>query len=140
MTKNLGREKSVQVGDEAFTIATTGHDGQERFMGMLTRRDIKPFAQQAFVHGTMTGDVFYADEVGILEKTRAKLIYVTTCPVPGGYPPAPDPEEKDGETKAAGIPERDLLPERQRPSTRGMDTQDYLALLASDARLRQHND
>lgn len=58
-------------------------------MGMLTRRDIKPFAQQAFVHGTMTGDVFYADEVGILEKTRAKLIYVTTCPVPGGYPPAP---------------------------------------------------
>ena len=333
MTKNLGREKNVQVGDKAFKIATTGHDGQERFMGLITHKDIKPFIQQAFVHGTMKGDVFYADEVGIrmltdakgeddpklprylfigdsisgnydrslrkalkgkfnlhhpptncgnsqkgldnmsqwlgaydqpelkwdiisfnfghwdsgntkakyqgnleaiikiLKKTGAKLIFVTTCPVPGGYPPAPDYEDKGGETKAPGrkhgvmkkylnpwalevmarhkdiaicdqyalvanekfykswhenagakdgkgneygdvhlggllsepigrqlgrlvldtmgrkneamipanIPERDFAPNRQRPSTKGMDVSDFKALLNTDDRLRKYN-
>ena len=40
--------------------------------------------------------------IKILAKSKAGLIYVTTCPVPGGYPLAPDPVDKGGETKAAG--------------------------------------
>jgi hypothetical protein len=312
-------------------MSTQGHDGQERIMGLLTHTDIKPFVQQAFVHGRMVGDVFHASEVGIrmledskanddpalkrylfigdsisgnydkalrkalkgklniyhpptncgatgkgrenmgqwlgaydepghgwdvisfnfghwdsgntkaryqgtleaivamLERTRAKLIFVTTCPVPGGYAAAPPPEDKGGATKAPGrkhgvmrnyinpwalevmarhpeigicdqyalvasekfyaawhanagspggkgneygdvhlggilgepigrqlaravldaigrgdeplapadIPERDLAPGRQRPSTKGVDVKGYLDLLSSDARLRR---
>jgi hypothetical protein len=333
MTKAEGREKLVAVNGKTFKIGTQGHDGQERFMGLISRKDIKPFVQQAFVHGTMKGDVFHADEVGIrmlpdvkelddpklprylfvgdsisgnydralrqalkgkfnlhhpptncgnskknldnisqwmgaydrpgmgwavisfnfghwdsgntkanyqtnmegvikiLAKSKAKLIYVTTCPVPGGYQLAPDPIDKGGETKAPGrkhgvmkkyinpwamevlarhpeiticdqyalvagekfykpwhensgakngkgneygdvhlggllsqpigrqlartvldvmgrkneslapigITDRDLDPKRQRPSTKSMDTKDYLDLLKSDRRLRKYN-
>ena len=38
-----------------------------------------------------------------LKKTGAKLIYVTTCPIPQGYPMAPDPADHiDGANKAPG--------------------------------------
>jgi hypothetical protein len=63
--KEAGRFMEVQVGDKVYEIGTQGHDGQHRIMGLLTHRDIKPFIQQAFVHGQMKGDVFLAHEVGI---------------------------------------------------------------------------
>ncbi len=64
----------LQVGDEVFQIGTQGYDGQHRIMGLLTRKDIRPFVQQAFVHGQMKGNVFHASEVGIrmLEDRHAK--------------------------------------------------------------------
>jgi hypothetical protein len=40
--------------------------------------------------------------IAILRRTRAKLIFVTTCPVPGGYPAAPAPVDTKGESKAPG--------------------------------------
>jgi hypothetical protein len=72
--KESGRYMEVQVGDQVFQIGTQGHDGQHRIMGLLTPKDIKPFVQQAFVHGEMKGDVFHAREVGIrmLEDANAK--------------------------------------------------------------------
>lgn len=33
--------------------------------------------------------------IAILRKTGAKLIYVTTCPIPKGYPIAPDPDKHE---------------------------------------------
>ena len=72
--KENGKFIDVGVGDEVFKISTTGHDGQHRFMGLLTHKDIKPFVQQAFVHGYMKDNVFHANEVGIrmLEDAKAK--------------------------------------------------------------------
>ena len=69
-----GRFMDVQIGEKVFQIGTQGHDGQHRFMGLISRKDIKPFIQQAFVHGHMQGDVFLAHEVGIrmLEDSRTK--------------------------------------------------------------------
>ena len=58
-----GRFMDVQIGNEVFQIGTQGHDGQHRIIGLLSRKDIKPFVQQAFVHGEMKGDVFHASEV-----------------------------------------------------------------------------
>jgi hypothetical protein len=58
-----GRFMEVQIGEEVFQIGTQGHDGQHRIMGLLSQKDIKPFVQQAFVHGKMEGDVFHAEEV-----------------------------------------------------------------------------
>jgi hypothetical protein len=58
-----GRFMDVQIGNEVFQIGTQGHDGQHRIMGLLSRKDIKPFVQQAFVHGEMKGNVFNASEV-----------------------------------------------------------------------------
>ncbi len=68
-----GRYADITVGGRAFKMSTQGHDGQERIMGLLTHADIKPFVQQAFVHGRMVGDVFHAAEVGIrmLEDSKA---------------------------------------------------------------------
>jgi hypothetical protein len=72
--KENGRFMDVQVGDEVFQIGTQGHDGQHRIMGLLKQTDIRPFVQQAFVHGEMKGDVFHACEVGIrmLEDSKAQ--------------------------------------------------------------------
>jgi hypothetical protein len=72
--KENGRYMDVQVGDRVFQISTQGHDGQHRFMGLLTYQDIRPFVQQAFVHGRMKDNVFHASEVGIrmLEDSKAK--------------------------------------------------------------------
>ena len=58
-----GRFMEVQIGGEVFQIGTQGHDGQHRIMGLLSQKDIRPFVQQAFVHGELKGDVFYASEV-----------------------------------------------------------------------------
>ena len=58
-----GRFMDVQIGKEVFQIGTQGHDGQHRIMGLLSQKDIKPFVQQAFVHGEMKGDIFHANEV-----------------------------------------------------------------------------
>ena len=58
-----GRFMEVQIGGEVFQIGTQGHDGQHRIMGLLSQKDIRPFMQQAFVHGELKGDVFYASEV-----------------------------------------------------------------------------
>lgn len=33
--------------------------------------------------------------ISLLRKTGAKLIFVTTCPIPQGYPTAPDPEDHE---------------------------------------------
>jgi hypothetical protein len=60
-----GRYMDVQIGDQIFQIGTQGYDGMHRIMGLLTHRDIKPFVQQAFVHGEMKGRVFHAREVAI---------------------------------------------------------------------------
>jgi hypothetical protein len=72
--KENGRFMDVQIGDKVYQIGTQGHDGQHRIMGLLSPKDIKPFIQQAFVHGHMTGDVFHAREVGIrmLEDPKSK--------------------------------------------------------------------
>ncbi|MFT5496180.1 MAG: hypothetical protein ACI9TH_001578 [Kiritimatiellia bacterium] len=72
--KDNGKFLDVQVGDQVFKISTTGHDGQHRFMGLLTHKDIKPFVQQAFVHGHLKDHVFHASEVGIrmLEDAKAQ--------------------------------------------------------------------
>jgi hypothetical protein len=72
--KENGRYMEVQVGEQIFQISTQGYDGQHRFMGLLTHKDIKPFVQQAFVHGRMIDHVFHASEVGIrmLENSKAK--------------------------------------------------------------------
>jgi hypothetical protein len=41
--------------------------------------------------------------IAILRKTKAKLIFVTTCPIPQGYPAAPAPSaHKDGPNNAPG--------------------------------------
>ena len=48
-----GRFMDVQIGDAIYQIGTQGHDGQHRIMGLLSQKDIKPFVQQAFVHGKM---------------------------------------------------------------------------------------
>ena len=58
-----GRFMDVQIGDAIYQIGTQGHDGQHRIMGLLSQKDIKPFVQQAFVHGKMEGNVFHASEV-----------------------------------------------------------------------------
>ena len=58
-----GRFMDVQIGDAIYQIGTQGHDGQHRIMGLLGQKDIKPFVQQAFLHGKMEGDVFHANEV-----------------------------------------------------------------------------
>lgn len=72
--KENGRHMDVQIGDRVFQIGTQGHDGQHRIMGLLTHEDIRPFIQQAFVHGRVDGDVFLAREVGIrmLEDSRSQ--------------------------------------------------------------------
>lgn len=72
--KENGRYMDVQVGDRVFQIGTQGHDGMHRIMGLLTQKDIRPFVQQAFVHGEMRGKVFHAREVGIrmLEDSKAR--------------------------------------------------------------------
>jgi hypothetical protein len=46
-----------------------------------------------------------------LKKTKAKLIWVTTCPVPNGYPPASD-MSKEGQApgRTAGVMEKFLNP------------------------------
>ena len=69
-----GRFMDVQIGEEIFQIGTQGHDGQHRIMGLLGRKDIKPFVQQAFVHGEMRGDVFHASEICLrmLEDSKAQ--------------------------------------------------------------------
>ena len=69
-----GRFMDVQIGEEVFQIGTQGHDGQHRIMGLLSQKDIKPFVQQAFVHGKMDGDVFHASEVCLrmLEDSKAQ--------------------------------------------------------------------
>lgn len=63
--KENGRYMDVAVGDRIFQIGTQGHDGQHRIMGLLEQSDIRPFVQQAFVHGRMKEGVFLAREVGI---------------------------------------------------------------------------
>ncbi|MGB0578472.1 MAG: SGNH/GDSL hydrolase family protein [Limisphaerales bacterium] len=72
--KENGRYMDVQIGDKVFQIGTQGHDGQHRIMGLLTHKDIRPFTQQAFVHGQLKGDVFHAREVGIrmLEDSKSQ--------------------------------------------------------------------
>jgi hypothetical protein len=72
--KENGRHMDVQIGNEVFKIGTQGDDGQHRIMGLLTRQHIRPFIQQAFVHGELKGQVFHAREVGIrmLEDSRAQ--------------------------------------------------------------------
>ena len=72
--KENGRFMDVQIGEKIYQIGTQGHDGQHRIMGLISRSDIKPFIQQAFVHGQMKGHVFQAREVGIrmLEDPKAK--------------------------------------------------------------------
>jgi len=69
-----GRFMDVQIGEEIFQIGTQGHDGQHRIMGLLGRKDIKPFVQQAFVHGEMRGEVFHASEICLrmLEDSKAR--------------------------------------------------------------------
>ena len=69
-----GRFMEVQIGEEVFQIGTQGHDGQHRIMGLLSQQDIKPFVQQAFVHGKMKGDIFHASEVCLrmLEDSKAQ--------------------------------------------------------------------
>ena len=69
-----GRFMDVQIGEEVFQIGTQGYDGQHRIMGLLSQKDIKPFVQQAFVHGKMDGDVFHASEVCLrmLEDSKAQ--------------------------------------------------------------------
>ena len=64
----------VQIGDAIYQVGTQGHDGQHRIMGLLGQKDIQPFVQQAFVHGKMKGDVFYASEVCLrmLEDSRSQ--------------------------------------------------------------------
>ena len=71
-----GRFIDVQIGREIFQIGTQGHDGQHRFMGLLGQKDIKPFTQQAFVHGKLEGDVFHASELCLrmLEDSKLKMI------------------------------------------------------------------
>ena len=61
--KENGRFMDVQIGDKIVQIGTQGHDGQHRIMGLLSQKDIKPFVQQAFVHGRLKGSVFHAHEV-----------------------------------------------------------------------------
>lgn len=63
--KENGRFMDVQIGDKVYQIGTQGHDGQHRIMGLMTRADIRPFTQQAFVHGQLRDGVFHASEVGI---------------------------------------------------------------------------
>jgi len=72
--KENGRFMDVRIGDRVLQIGTQGYDGQHRIMGLLTHKDIKPFVQQAFVHGQMKADVFHAHEVGIrmLEDASAR--------------------------------------------------------------------
>lgn len=72
--KENGRFMEVQIGDEVFQIGTQGYDGQHRIMGLLKQGDIKPFVQQAFVHGKMEGNVFIANEVALrmLEDSKAQ--------------------------------------------------------------------
>jgi hypothetical protein len=69
-----GRFMDVQIGHEVFQIGTQGHDGQHRIMGLLSRKDIKPFVQQAFVHGEIKVDIFHASEVCLrmLEDSKAQ--------------------------------------------------------------------
>ena len=69
-----GRFMDVQIGDAIYQVGTQGHDGQHRIMGLLGQKDIQPFVQQAFVHGKMKGDVFYASEVCLrmLEDSRSQ--------------------------------------------------------------------
>ena len=69
-----GRFMDVQIGDQVFQIGTQGHDGQHRIMGLLNQKDIQPFIQQAFVHGEMKDDIFYANEICLrmLEDSRVK--------------------------------------------------------------------
>ena len=69
-----GRFIDVQIGREIFQIGTQGHDGQHRFMGLLGQKDIKPFIQQAFVHGKLRGDVFHASKLCLrmLEDSKAQ--------------------------------------------------------------------
>ncbi|MEJ6719006.1 MAG: SGNH/GDSL hydrolase family protein [Akkermansiaceae bacterium] len=61
--KENGRFMDVQIVDKVVQIGTQGHDGQHRFTGLLSQKDIKPFVQQAFVHGHIKGDVFHARQV-----------------------------------------------------------------------------
>ena len=65
LVQENGRFMDVKVGDEIYQIGTQGHDGQHRIMGLLKRADIRPFIQQAFVHGHMEGEVFHAREVAL---------------------------------------------------------------------------
>ncbi len=69
-----GRFMDVQIGDAIYQVGTQGHDGQHRIMGLLGQKDIQPFVQQAFVHGKMKGDIFYASEVCLrmLEDSRSQ--------------------------------------------------------------------
>ena len=69
-----GRFMDVQIGDKVFQIGTQGYDGQHRIMGLLDQKDIQPFVQQAFVHGEMKDDIFYANEICLrmLEDSKAK--------------------------------------------------------------------
>ncbi len=68
-----GRSKNVQVGDRIFKVGTTGHNGQELFMGLAKVSDIKPYTQRVFVFGEMKGNIFHADEVSIMRKEDASV-------------------------------------------------------------------
>ena len=70
--KESGRFMDIAVGEKVFQVGTQGHDGQHRIMGLLEQSDIKPFVQQAFVHGEMKDGVFLAHEVGIRMLEDAK--------------------------------------------------------------------
>ena len=72
--KENSRYMDVQVGDKIYQIGTQGDDGQHRIMGLIEQAEIKPFIQQAYVHGKMEGSVFHAHEVGIrmLEDSKAQ--------------------------------------------------------------------
>ena len=69
-----GRFMDVQIGEAIYQIGTQGHDGQHRIMGLLSQKDIKPFVQQAFIHGKMEGNIFHASEVCLrmLEDSKAQ--------------------------------------------------------------------
>jgi hypothetical protein len=66
-----GRYKVIKIGDKKFQIATTGHNGQERFMGLIDKSEIKPYIQRAFVYGVMKNNIFHADEICIMRKADA---------------------------------------------------------------------
>jgi hypothetical protein len=71
LTAVKGREKTISVGDKSFKVVTTGHNGQEMFMGLGKVSDIKPYIQRVFAYGAMKGNVFYADEISIMRKEDA---------------------------------------------------------------------
>jgi hypothetical protein len=71
MLKVDGRYKIVEIAGKKFQVATTGHNGQERFMGLIDKTAIKPYIQRAFVYGEMKNNIFHADEICIMRKADA---------------------------------------------------------------------